>query len=230
MLELQLYKAQMYLVKERLVAVEKILGAKKPRTYSETTDNEFMWLQLRTVVELVAFAGIIADEERYAALRAEAKDNPNYKRDWKAGAILEKLSKISPHFLPIPLGPTVQKPDGLHIESAKERETLERFVFIYETAGQHLHAPNPFSSESNLEHLKRLEESRVNVKREFDYLKAVLWKHGKIGLEFRQGDSPRERGSPMTAWLVDFGSSSSREIRFIEAVAASGQDAQFPPR
>lgn len=67
------YHAAMVEVKQRLRAVSRTLGAKKPRTLTDETDNEFMWLQLRKVVELVAFAGISSDEARYAALRAEAK-------------------------------------------------------------------------------------------------------------------------------------------------------------
>lgn len=70
------------------------MGAKKPRTLTDETDNEFMWLQLRKVVELVAFAGISSDEARYAALRAEAKDNPDYTRDWKVGDIFTAVSAL----------------------------------------------------------------------------------------------------------------------------------------
>jgi hypothetical protein len=56
-------------VKRRLRAITRIQGAKKPRTLTLDTDNEFMWLQIRKVVELVAFASISSDETRYAALR-----------------------------------------------------------------------------------------------------------------------------------------------------------------
>lgn len=98
------YHASMVEVKRRLRAVNRILGAKKARTLTVETDDEFMWLQVRKVVELVAFAGISSDESRYAALRAEAKDNPDYTRDWKVGDILRRLAKITPHFLPIPVG------------------------------------------------------------------------------------------------------------------------------
>jgi hypothetical protein len=63
------YHAAMVEVKRRLRAITRIQGAKKPRTLTLDTDNEFMWLQIRKVVELVAFASISSDETRYAALR-----------------------------------------------------------------------------------------------------------------------------------------------------------------
>jgi len=73
-----LYRNTMIEVKRRFLAIDRVLGAKKPRTLNEEFDGEFMWLQLRKIVELVAFGGIMADEQRYAALRAEAKDNCNH--------------------------------------------------------------------------------------------------------------------------------------------------------
>ena len=64
------YHAAMVEVKRRLRAITRIQGAKKPRTLTLDTDNEFMWLQVRKIVELVTFGGVMADEARYAALRA----------------------------------------------------------------------------------------------------------------------------------------------------------------
>ncbi len=72
-----LYKNSMIEVKRRFLAIDRILGAKKgkPRTLNEEFAGEFVWLQLRKIVELVAFGGIMADERRYATIRAEAKDS-----------------------------------------------------------------------------------------------------------------------------------------------------------
>lgn len=60
-----LYRNTMVEVKQRFRAIDRILGAKKPRTLTEEFDNEFMWLQIRKIVELVVFGGIMADEQRY---------------------------------------------------------------------------------------------------------------------------------------------------------------------
>ena len=105
----QLYRDHMIEVKRRIRAIDRILGAKKPRTLTAEFDNEFMWLQLRQIVELVAYSAIAADEERYAALRQEQDKNADYRIDSKAAKVLKHLSQISPHFLPKSLGGMVPR-------------------------------------------------------------------------------------------------------------------------
>ena len=46
------YRAAMVEIKRRLRAIDRVLGAKKPRTLTAEFDNEFMWLQVRKIVEL----------------------------------------------------------------------------------------------------------------------------------------------------------------------------------
>jgi hypothetical protein len=204
-----LYKNSMIEVKRRFLAIDRILGAKKgkPRTLNEEFDGEFMWLQLRKIVELVAFGGIMADEQRYATIRAEAKDNPDYRRDWKMTVILRKLAEITPHYLPIPIGELRQLEDGTkNFEVGEEKQTLERFIGIYNLAGDHLHVPNPLDFRTLADFQQRLDVSRESLQREVAYLKAVLWRHAKVGLGFDGAtDKPREPGNPMTAWIIDFG-------------------------
>ena len=62
--EAALYFNQMVEVKRRFLAIDRILGAKKSRTLSEDTDNEFMWLQIRNIIELVTYSGIASDLDR----------------------------------------------------------------------------------------------------------------------------------------------------------------------
>lgn len=211
-----LYKNTMIEVKRRFLAIDRILGAKKgkPRTLNGEFDNEFMWLQIRKIVELVAFGGIMADEQRYAAIRAEAKDNPNYKRDWKVGSILKKLAEITPHYLPRPIGDLLHLSDGAkHFLEGDEKQTLERFVTIYNDAGDYLHVPNPFDFETLADFQHRLETSRERLKVELEYLKKVLWNHAKIGLEFDSAtDLPRQAADPDNAWIIHFGEPQEDEI------------------
>ncbi len=209
------YRLAMVEVKQRLRAIDRVLGAKKPRTLTTELDNEVMWLQVRKIVELVTFGGIMADEARYAALRAEAKDNPNYRRDWKVGQILKRLAEITPHYLPRPLGDMLLLKDGTkHFEAGKEKETLERFVEIYELAGEHLHAPNPFDGEASAGRRQLLAQSRSRLETEVRYLKEVLWTHVKIGLAFEPGkDDARVPANPETAWIVLLGLPCDDEVR-----------------
>lgn len=213
------YHAAMVEVKQRLRAINRTLGAKKPRTLTDQTDNEFMWLQVRKVVELVAFAGISSDEARYAALRAEAKDNPDYTRDWKVGDILRRLAKITPHFLPIPIGSVQVLSEGQwHLDAGKEKQTLERFVEIYERAGEYLHVPNPFGEDALAQHGELLATSRERLHADVQYLTGVLWTHAKVGLEFTpQGGEPREAANPISAWLVRLGQPDNDDVHVVLA-------------
>jgi hypothetical protein len=95
---------------------------------------------------------------------AEAKDNPDYTRDWKVGDILRRLSKITPHFLPIPIRSVVVVAEGSGISMrARRSSTLERFIEIYERAGEHLHVPNPFADATMERHQHLLSTSREQL-------------------------------------------------------------------
>lgn len=205
-------------VKRRFRAIQRILGAKKPRTLSAEFDDEFMWLQLRRIVELVAYSAIAADEERYAALRQEQDKNADYRVDGKPAKVLKHLAQISPHFLPKSVGKMVVQPDGVkHFEPGPEVGVLERFLDIHDTAGQHLHAINPFNEEDVKDQKARLAVARWRIETETRYLKGVLWDHVKVGLQFEPGASPRELENAAQAWIVKFGASETDEIQMILA-------------
>lgn len=214
----QLYRDHMIEVKRRLRAIGRILGAKKPRTLTAEFDDEFMWLQLRQIVELVAYSAIAADEERYAALRQEQDKNSDYRDDSKPAKILKHLSQISPYFLPKSLGSMVPQADGaMHFESGPEVAVLERFLNIHDTAGQHLHAINPFNAKDVMDLEVRLPAARRRIETETRYLKGVLWDHAKVGLQFQPGASPRELENAEQAWIVKFGAPDTDGIQMVLA-------------
>jgi hypothetical protein len=203
-------------VKRRFRAIDRILGAKKPRTLTAEFDDEFMWLQLRQIVELVAYSAILADEPRYAALRREQDKNADYRVDSKPAKALKHLSQISAHFLPKSLGVMVPQPDGTkHFESGPDVAVLGRFLDIHDTAGQHLHAVNPFNEEDVKDLKVRLAAARRRIETETRYLKGVLWDHAKVGLQFQLGASPRELENAEQAWIVKFGAPDTDVIQMI---------------
>lgn len=57
---------------------------------------EAQMLQLRMALELIAFSSLVANQERYAGVRA------TFETDWKAWKMLEVLQKINPDFYPMP--------------------------------------------------------------------------------------------------------------------------------
>ena len=214
----KLYRDHMIEVKRRFRAIDRILGAKTPRTLTAEFDDEFMWLQLRQIVELVAYSAIAADEERYAALRQDQDKNADYRVDSKPAKVLKHLSQISPYFLPKSLGIMVPQADGTkHFESGPEVAVLGRFLDIHDTAGQHLHAINPFN-EGDVKDLKeRLAAARRKIETEARYLKGVLWDHVKVGLQFQPGASPRELENAEQVWIVNFGAPNTDGISMMLA-------------
>jgi hypothetical protein len=214
-----IYRKQMLDVKRRFGIVDRILGAKKPRTHDEGTDNEFMWLQIRQIVELICFSAIASDEARYAAKRKRDGGNNDYRLDSKAGRILEHLQKISPHFLPQPMGVIKTNLDGSkHIgEGAEDKVTLLQLKEIHETAGGHLHALNPFNEQSDQALVDS--DSREQIKTNIAYLKSVIWDHYKIGLEWIAGDEPATLANSESAWLIAFGKPNSPDIQMMPASA-----------
>lgn len=218
----QLYRKQMIEVKRRLIAIDRVLGVKKgkPRTLTVDYDNEFIWLQLRKVVELVAFSAIAADKERYVALRLQQHANSNYQNDWRAEKILGHLSNINPKFLPQPCGQLNVQSDGTkHFEglASAQQATLDRLVSIHQTAGKYLHAGNPFdpSTEQHEASMRALARERIEI--EHTYLKIILAEHYKIGLEFKAGDDPMLLDNPKHAWIVVLGKSDTQDIQMVQA-------------
>lgn len=211
-------------VKRRLIAIDRILGAKKgkPRTLTEDYDNEFMWLQLRKVVELVAFSAIAADKERYAALRLQQHANSNYQNDWRAEKILGHLSSINPKFLPQALGRMKVQHDGTkHFEglALAQQATLERLVSIHQTAGEYLHSGNPFDPNTEQHEVDMRSAARGRIDIEYTYLKTILAEHYKIGLSFEAGDDPKLLDNPKQAWIVVLGKPETPDIQMVQADA-----------
>lgn len=221
----EIYLQQMIEVKRRFRAVDRILGAKKPHTRDIDVDNESAFLQVRRIIELITFSAIVADEQRYQRSReldavANEKDKGDYTADWNAAYILVKLSKISPYFLPRPLGPMTVQPNGTkHFNEAAAKLTHDRLVSIYKTAGGYAHTANPYKA--NVADLERNKKAcaRSILSKELAFLKSVIWEHAKIGLAWEPGADPRQLDNGETAWLVWFGDSSNDQIRMSLATA-----------
>lgn len=219
------YLGLMVEIKRRFLAIDRIMGAKKPRLLDESSDNQVVWLQLRQIVELVAFGAIASDQQRYAAKRhGDCGDGQALSKDGKAGKILAHLLQISPHSLPQPMGPLTVMPDGTkHIDYGKAQATLDRLRSIHEAAGERLHAGNPFDLEGAAARASLAATERSRMRVEIDYLKSVLWEHYKIGLEWEAGDDPRALASGQTAWLVTFGKPTAPEVKMLLAFADSNR-------
>src|SRR5882724_396089 len=94
----KLYRNCMQEIRFRLSFVRDL--RKQNGTGSVVIDKELVFLQLRKMLELIAFASLTANREKYAAA------HNTFSRHWKAKAMLEELAKLNPDFYPLP----VQRP------------------------------------------------------------------------------------------------------------------------
>jgi hypothetical protein len=110
-------------------------------TGSEVTDVEFVCLQLRKVLELIALSSIAPNKEEYSKQRSK------FNQDWHANRILKDLERVNFDFYPVPI---VQAPNPTnrlvkHFEPIKnDYLTREQFEGLYDSLGGVLHASNPF--------------------------------------------------------------------------------------
>lgn len=216
-------------IKIRFQAIDKMFDAKEAVTLLESLDSEFVFLQIRKIVELIAFSAVVCDKNRYAEFRkieAETsnRDHGKYEKDWNAGEILKKLKNISPHFLPIPISkPAKTGENRYHFDRAPNvAATHSRLIEIYKGCAGFMHVPNPFGQDY-LEHVETHREkyrsSAAEAKRFVGYLKSLIWCHAAIGLEWHEGATPTENTNPKSAWIVDLGSSEDRNISIVESIA-----------
>lgn len=194
-------------------------------THNVNIDDEFDFLQIRRIIELITFSAIVSDESRYQRSReldavANARDKGDYTADWKAAEILVRLSKISPHFLPRPLGPMTVQPDGTkHFNEAAARLTHGRLISIYKTASGYVHTPNPYKPNVAELELQKKATARATLKKELAFLKSVIWEHVKIGLAWEPGTDPHQIDNGETAWIVRFGDSGTDQVQISLAIA-----------
>lgn len=220
--------------KRRFRAIDRILGAKKPLTQNEEVDIESAFLQVRKIVELITFSAIISDEQRYQRSReldalANPKDKGDYTLDWNAASILTRLSKISPHFLPRPLGEITVQPDGVrHFNETTAKATHDRLISIYKNAGGFAHMPNPYKPNVAELEKKKKETARTELEKEVRYLKSIIWEHAKIGLAWQPDSDPTELDQSESAWLVWFGDKGTDQIRMSLATAVSAAIRRHP--
>lgn len=222
----KIYMASMVEVKQRIAAIDRVLGAKKPRTLDENFDNEFCWLQIRRIVELVAFSAIAPDLDRYSALRA-SNNSSRVEDDAKATKIMRNLEGINPGFMPVPTGPLGVRPDGIkQIEGLEpsQQATRDRLSDLFNESSEHIHAANPFSLDARMQIGERKRKSRLRIVEVRDYLRTALWQHYKLGLEFKPGSDPKAPDEWRGVYLIDMGSPGSPKITMTMAIREPDQD------
>jgi hypothetical protein len=106
----------------------------------EDFSAELACLNLRKVLELLAFASLIANKEKYA----EAHET--FARHWKAKSLLTNLERLHPDFYPTPIAFGEPNADGIKtfVDVKEPYLTRDDFEFLYDQSSQLLHTQNPY--------------------------------------------------------------------------------------
>jgi len=129
-------------VRQRVGAVKWLVAGNRLMHQDFFLSAELVFLQLRKILELIAFASLTANREKYSAACANWGDH------WKARKMLEALEELNPDFYPVPLDAPVVLPNGnKHFARPSDGfMTKDEFVRLYDCSHEILHARNPFSS------------------------------------------------------------------------------------
>ncbi|MFN4025502.1 MAG: hypothetical protein ACK4MQ_11775 [Hyphomonas sp.] len=126
-------------LKARLALIKRMTEGYSPLG-TEGLDGEVVCLQLRRILEQIAFGSLLAHRETYEAAHKDLE------KVWRAKSLLSRLEQLHPDYYPLPLRETPDKPKGeLNFEPIKDGFlTPDEFIFLYDTASSGIHTWNPF--------------------------------------------------------------------------------------
>jgi hypothetical protein len=128
-------------IRDRLALVDAV-GGHSISTSVQVFDIELVFLQIRKCLELVAFASLIANKDKYSVAYK------NFASHWKAKQMLECIETLNPNFYPIPVEPPKLLKSGVkHVDLIPDGFlTQPEFVTLYNKSSEILHSRNPFTT------------------------------------------------------------------------------------
>ncbi|PDO51313.1 hypothetical protein AWE29_25325, partial [Escherichia coli] len=97
-------------------------------------------LQLRKLLELIAFSSLISHEKAYEKVTKKIDGV------WKAKNIFKELEKINPNFYPVPIS-GVTKTGWTKLTGGFL--TKKQFIKLYDECSKHIHVRNPYRVREN---------------------------------------------------------------------------------
>jgi len=130
-------------VKRRTGIVSAIASGQLQVPGSDDYPIELACVQLRKSLELIAFASVTTNSEKYSAAYAD------FAQHWNAKRLLKNLAKLHPAFYPVPVKDLGMKDGSRHVEPIKDGYlTQEDFILLYDRSSEVMHARNPFRTDS----------------------------------------------------------------------------------
>jgi len=127
-------------IKQRIAVVDYFISGQAHTPYQPPT-LESACLQLRKILELIAFGSLVANADVYTSVYSKVS------KEWHAANLLRELERVNPQFYPVPV---VESPSDIPgvVGQLKKRDadylTKTNFPEIYGRCGVMAHAANPY--------------------------------------------------------------------------------------
>lgn len=134
-------------IKRRMKVVDDIISADS-RLRFRATSIETACLQVRKILELIAFGSLIANVRIYSA------QHRKFAEHWNPKIMLKDIARVNPNFYPTPI---IQKPSAIPgvamdwIDRNPDYLTKDDFLFAYDKCGGILHAANPYGATTDFD-------------------------------------------------------------------------------
>jgi hypothetical protein len=138
--EMKRYCDLMEEVKLLINVVNHFLSGQGHALYQPST-LETVCLQIRKILELIAFGSLVANKDAYTATYTKVS------KAWNAGEILAELAKVNPNFYPVPVIEVPSDIPGVqnqHKERVGDYLDEAEFKEVYGRCGVLAHAANPY--------------------------------------------------------------------------------------
>ena len=156
------YADRMKEIVRRSDVIDAFLARKATALFLPTT-VESIYLQFRSILELIATASLIVNDS--AALRLSERG----RRKWAAGDILKAVQEINPNFYyPKPIRADKSSIPGIqytHSEFTGDYLTREQFDTLYDVCSKTIHVQNPFDRRSPVKDYERLLKDAIKWRR-----------------------------------------------------------------
>jgi hypothetical protein len=139
-------------IKDRIEAIQYLASSKGYLRSHNAVTIESVCLQLRKVLELIAFSSLIANKEAYEKAHAD------FATHWNPRFLIRNLESINPHFYPEAVVQTMSQNEGIkaHIQPIEDGFlTKKEFLHVFEKCGGMLHALNPYGSRTGYHYFEK---------------------------------------------------------------------------
>jgi hypothetical protein len=136
---MQKYATLMQLVKLRIEVVYRLMQDEDKLPV--VPRFEFVALQFRQILELIAFGSLVANEKVYASTHAD------FAKEWNAKKLLAKVGKLNADFYPVPVRQVKCDIPGVAMRHEKITSgflTKKDFVDVYQQCSEIIHTANPY--------------------------------------------------------------------------------------